>query len=94
MQDLPPSTVEVKMEEAPPPEPAAPESLVHRVGFEGETLSLIAKWYTGSLNNWRELAAANPGIDPNRIFIGNEIVIPAELLVTREPMPRAFIRGN
>jgi hypothetical protein len=92
-EELPQSTVEIEVEE-PPPEVKPPEDLVHTVTYEGETLSIIAKWYTGDLNNWQDLAAANPDIDPNRIFIGNEIVIPEELLLTRDPMPQYFIREN
>jgi hypothetical protein len=82
--------VETVAEPELPKEAQAP-GFVHTVSLSGETLSLIAKWYTGSLNNWHQLAAANPQIDPNRIFIGNEIVIPEELLTTREPLPQSFL---
>ena len=93
-QEASPSIEQTKAQEASPPEPEIQGDYIHTVSYEGETLSLIAKWYTGRLNNWKELAAANPDIDPDRIFIGNEIVIPEKLLVTREPMPWSFIRGN
>ncbi len=90
----PPPAVEVPEEPAPPPEPEEPEPFVHTVSFQGETLSLIAKWYTGRQSNWREVAAANPGIDPNRIFLGNQVVIPEELLVTRDPLPQSFVQKH
>ena len=38
----------------------------HRVKWSGETLSLIAKWYTGSYGNWKAIAQANSGLNPNR----------------------------
>lgn len=90
MQELPASTVTVEPEQDSELEPE-PESYIHTVSLEGETLSLIAKWYTGDLGNWKALAEANPGIDPNRIFMGDEILIPEDLLVTRDPMPQSFL---
>ena len=60
----------------------------HTVRWPGESMSLIARWYTGSSRNWRKLAKANPSIDPNRIKKGHVIVIPTKLLKTREPLPQ------
>ena len=60
----------------------------HTVHWPGESLSLIARWYTGASENWRKLAKANPSIIPNRIKKGNVIQIPAGLLKTREPLPQ------
>jgi hypothetical protein len=54
-------------------------------------LSVIAKWYTGSLDNWKALAEANPKINPSRIDLGQKIRIPGNLLKTREPMPKSFL---
>jgi LysM repeat protein len=76
-------------EEVRPPKKSA--GLVHRVQWQGETLSIIAKWYTGKLKNWKALAKANPKLKPNRIVIGNKIHIPEDLLNTREPMPKEFL---
>ncbi|MEE4262661.1 MAG: LysM domain-containing protein [Desulfobacteraceae bacterium] len=59
----------------------------HTVRWPGESLSLIARWYTGASRNWQKLARANPRLNPNRIKKGNVIVIPAELLKTQEPLP-------
>jgi hypothetical protein len=73
-----------------PPAPSTPESpYVHVVRWPSETLSSIAAWYTASWQNWEAIAKANPGIDPNRIEIGDEIRIPEALLKTRKPMPSA-----
>ena len=60
----------------------------HTVRWPGESLSLIASWYTGSSKNWRKLAEANPGLNPNRIKGGNAIMIPSYLLKTRVPLPQ------
>jgi hypothetical protein len=65
--------------------------LQHTVQWPGESLSIIAKWYTGSLDNWRALLNANPQLDPKRITIGSKIRIPEELLQTRDPMPQDFV---
>jgi hypothetical protein len=60
----------------------------HTVRWPGESLSLIASWYTGSSENWRKLARANPGLNPNRIKGGNVIMIPTSLLKTRVALPQ------
>jgi hypothetical protein len=62
----------------------------HTVRWHGETLAYIAKWYTGNLHNWRVLAKANPNLKPNRIYKGNQIVIPERILITRKPLPKNF----
>lgn len=64
---------------------------LHKIQFSGETLSLISKWYTGSADSWKNVAAANPGMDPNRVSIGQEIIIPGSLILTKEPMPKSFV---
>jgi hypothetical protein len=65
-----------------------PDYFEHTVRWRGESLSLIAKWYTGHLENWKALARANPDLNPNRIMVGNVIVIPQEMMNTKEPLPR------
>ena len=64
---------------------------VHTVRWKGESLSYISKWYTGDYSNWRRLARANPGIKPNLIHKGNEIVIPKDILKTQAPLPKDFM---
>jgi len=63
----------------------------HKVRWERETLSLIAKWYTGSQKNWKVLAKDNPWLEPNDLSIGHKIFIPRNLLKTKKPMPRDFV---
>lgn len=81
---------------APPNEikaepPRKPAYYIHTIKWHGESLSIIAKWYTGNLKNWEALAQANPNLTPSRLFIGNRIRIPEKLLKTREPMPQQFV---
>jgi len=66
-------------------------SFVHLVQWPGETLPIIAKWYTQDSSKWRLLADANLNINPERLSAGNKIFIPEDLLKTREPMPKEFI---
>jgi hypothetical protein len=68
-----------------------PTDLQHTVRWPGESLSIIAKWYTGSLDNWKALAEANPDLDPERITMGAKICIPEDMLQTRVPMPQDFV---
>lgn len=77
---------EEKIEEVQPP-----DDYVHTVRWHGETLSCIAKWYTGQFRNWKVLAKANPTLDPNRIHKGNQIIIPEAMLKTRSPLPKNFV---
>ena len=77
----------------PPPPPPKPKSqpYVHKVRYSGEILISIAKWYTGSRNNWTVIAKANPDLNPNRIFIGDTILIPENLMKRRDPLPPDFL---
>ncbi len=59
----------------------------HTVRWPGESLSLIASWYTGSSKNWGKLAKINPRLHPNRIKAGQVIMIPTALLKTRVALP-------
>jgi hypothetical protein len=63
----------------------------HRVKWSGETLSLIARWYTGRYGNWKAIAQANPGLNPNRISVGNMIYIPPEIMKTKKALPRKVV---
>ena len=64
---------------------------VHTVKYPGESLSIIAAWYTGDLQNWKKLAQVNPTLNPSRIFIGNKIRIPRAMMKTHSPMPQKFV---
>ena len=76
------------------PEPLPPERYyVHRVKWDGETLSIISGWYTGDIENWRALAKANPKLNPSRIYVGDKIRIPETLMKTRKRMPLEYLEG-
>jgi len=64
---------------------------IHTVKWIGETVSIIAAWYTGDHQNWKALAQANPQIDPNLIHEGDKVIIPERLLQKREPLPKEFV---
>jgi hypothetical protein len=106
-QGAPPGKVEPKLKEtfygpgrqgSPPPAPSEKVKpklketfYVHTVRYYGETISIIAAWYTGDGENWKALARANPKIDPKSILESNQILIPERLLKTREAMPQKFV---
>jgi hypothetical protein len=72
-------------------EPVKTSYYIHRVKWPGETLSIIAGWYTGDIEKWKALADANPDINANRMVKGNEIRIPESLLKTDKPMPKEYV---
>lgn len=55
----------------------------HRVQ-SGETLSRIAERYLGRPSAWPRIVEANPGLDPDRLAVGMEIVIPSSEAPTAE----------
>ena len=70
----------LKMPEASVAVPTAPEpnptgTAVHVV-VEGDTFSSIAGDYLGDINLFSKIADANPKVDPDRMKIGMQIVIP------------------
>jgi len=69
----------------------AEDYFIHTVQWPGESLSIIAKWYLGKLMDWEILAAHNPELDPDKIFVGNRIRIPESRMRTSELMPREFV---
>lgn len=66
---------------------------VHTVRWRGETISIIAGWYTGDIMNWKAVAEINPEINPTRIYEGNKIRVPEHLMKTRDPMPKEYVDG-
>lgn len=83
--------------QAPPPpqepvEPPKPQLLEHVVQYRGETLGLIARWYTGKTTNWQAIVEANPGLRPERINLGDTIMIPSEIVTNSEPLPSSAVR--
>jgi hypothetical protein len=64
---------------------------IHTVKWSGESLSIIAGWYTGDIQNWKMLAEANPDMDPNVVAVGQKIRIPENVMTTRSPMTKAHV---
>ena len=48
------------------------------VVVEGETLSSIAEQWFGRESDWPRIVAANPGLDPNRLKIGQKLILPSK----------------
>lgn len=76
-----------------PQEPlgSVPVIFEHQVRYSGETLVRIANWYTGKSKNWKLVADANPDLNPKRMKIGSKIIIPQELLIRKDPLPKSAI---
>lgn len=49
---------------------------------QGDNLSSIAKKYLGNAEKWQEIAKVNPGINPNKLQIGQVINIPSSAAST------------
>jgi nucleoid-associated protein YgaU len=50
----------------------------------GDTLGTIAKRLLGSSQKWREIARANPTINPNKLMVGETLVIPGAVPTQHE----------
>lgn len=67
---------------------------IHIVKLPEESLSIIAKWFTGDIKNWEILAKHNPTINPDRIYIGDKIRIPLDLMLRKTPMTLDFVKAS
>jgi hypothetical protein len=78
----------------PPPadEQSAAEDVIHVIHYQGETLGIISKWYTGKTENWNLLLGANPGLQPTRMRLGQSIHVPGQLVVNRQPLPESVVK--
>lgn len=50
---------------------------------KGDTLGKIAKTCLGSTSKWQKIAKANPNINPNKLKVGDVLVIPGAVKETR-----------
>ncbi len=66
--------------------------LVHYVTYSGETLSMIARWYTYDRANADKLARINSLKNPHVLSIGDMVVIPSYLLKNKSRMSEAAVR--
>ena len=72
-------------------EPVNRPPFIHTIKYSGETLRIIAGWYTGDVSNWEALSDANPSIDFDKLIKGNRIFIPENMLERTEPLTQEFI---
>jgi nucleoid-associated protein YgaU len=70
----PPATRTITIQPAPPPLPVT--TPVRHVVAPGETLIAIARTRLGDEGRWRDIVAANPGLDASRIKAGQAIILP------------------
>lgn len=64
---------------------------IHTVKWDGESMSLIARWYIGNYEAWKLLAKHNPDLNPYNIHVKDKVRIPKEKMKTKEPMPESFL---
>lgn len=67
---------------------------LHEVRWPEESLSAIARWYTGSENNARILAKVTPNLRETDLRKGDVIFIPLELSRRSDPLPRSYARRH
>ncbi|MEE2681239.1 MAG: LysM peptidoglycan-binding domain-containing protein [Planctomycetota bacterium] len=72
------ATTPVVVPQAPsrPARPSSDTGTTYRVA-SGDTLSSIAKQWFGAESDWPRIVAANPGLEPDRLRIGQELTLPA-----------------
>ncbi len=81
IQDAPPADFGGSAGVFTGPEPMAPAAPGAAVGgsytvVRGDTLSGIARRTYGNPSAWKRIAAANPGVDPNRLAVGQVLMLP------------------
>ncbi len=59
----------------------------HMVKYPGETLRIIASWYTGNADNAGRIARINGIENPDMLYLGQEIRLPEYLLKRRNAFP-------
>ena len=67
-------------------------TLTHTVTFPGESLSVVAVWYTGAASNLYAIARAN-GIAPEKYLkLGEQVIIPARIVRNKKPLTSATVQ--
>ncbi len=64
---------------------------IHTVSFPGEDFALLADWYTENSANAAKLARANKKSPGQVLHPGDQIVIPAALMLNPAPLPEAIV---
>lgn len=73
----------------PPAPPAAAEAGREYVVKSGDTLEAIARSQMGDGQKWKSIVAANPGINPTNLKIGQKLRIPAGDAPAPKSVPEA-----
>jgi LysM repeat protein len=66
--------------------PALQGYIFHTVK-SGETMGTISKWYSGDVNRWHEIQAANPQSSTTRLSVGEVLKIPMSMAVVHKQQP-------
>ena len=77
----------------PKPRPHQPEPTARTAGGSyvirsGDVLSVVAQRELGSSKRWREILDLNPGLDPDRLQVGQRITLPTPPAVRSAALPR------
>jgi hypothetical protein len=64
---------------------------IHVVKWDGESLSLISRWYIGTYEDWKLLSKHNPELNPLNIHVGDRVWIPKDKMIITTQMPKAFL---
>jgi len=75
LEDLATDAEREKEPEVRPPTGAEGQRILYTVQ-KGDTLWSIAKRFLGNGKRWPEIVAANPGLVPEKLSVGRQIVIP------------------
>jgi hypothetical protein len=79
--------------DAPTAELTPQGDVVHYVTHGGETLSIIARWYTGDISNTGKLTRINQITDPGNLNIGDVVLIPAYLVKNKKCLSEESLKA-
>lgn len=68
-------------------------ALHHTVTFPGESLSVVASWYTASVSNISAIAKANKISRDGGLRLGQVVIIPAKLLKNKRPLSLSYLKN-
>jgi len=66
---------------------------IHIVKWDGESLSLISRWYLGNFEDWKLLARHNSELNPSNIHVGDRVWVPKYQMITSKPMTKSFLES-
>ncbi|MCB0324763.1 MAG: LysM peptidoglycan-binding domain-containing protein [Bdellovibrionales bacterium] len=72
------------------------KTVVHTIRYSGETLSELAQYYTGNAFQWKNLQVLRddqPASNPDRLQVGDRVLIPAAIARRTAPPPKTYFRA-